>query len=156
MATRFSNHSLDLYFLNPWALNFIFQIWCITLTFWFSFWTNWTKRPSKAKLLHLTKSVPSYGNELRRKYVFPIFDIFGCEGSIKLIFYVGKLFQYEKAHMAPFYLAPEIKTIKNFLFAILATCHSVSIPLSGLWGPLVKIWGLSQVRLQFPKCLSAE
>ena len=34
--------------------------------------------------------------------------------------------------------------------------HSVPIPSSGVWGGLVKVWGLSQVRLQFPQCFIAE
>ena len=48
-----------------WVLiKFIFRIGCFTLPFWFSFWTNWTKMPSKAKLLVLTRWASSYGNKL--------------------------------------------------------------------------------------------
>ena len=39
-----------------------FKIGGFTLTFWFSFWTIWTKMPSKAKLLDLTRWESSYGN----------------------------------------------------------------------------------------------
>ena len=34
--------------------------------------------------------------------------------------------------------------------------HSVPIPLSGVWGLLVEIWGLSSVRFWFLQCRSAE
>ena len=54
-------------------------------------------------------------------------------------------------YLVPFYLSLEIKTIKHFMLP-----HHVPMPLSGVSGRLVKIWGHSQVRLQFPKCLSAE
>ena len=56
--------------------------------------------------------------------------------------------------LAPFYLSPEIKPSKTSCVPHLP--HSGPIPLSGVSGRLVRIWGLSQVRLRFPKSLSAE
>ena len=49
-------------------IKFIFGAGCFTLTFWFSFWTNWTKMCSKAKLLDLTRWPPSY----RRQWIITL------------------------------------------------------------------------------------
>ena len=64
--------------------------------------------------------------------------------------------------LAPFYPAldkrPKSQPVQNAITTFFSTScvqhlqHRVPIPSSGVWGHLLEIWGLSEVRLQFPKC----
>ena len=72
-----------------------------------------------------------------------------CEPGFPLVPIIWTLHLYSTSVWLPSILPLRWESSKTSCVAHLAL--SVPIPSSGVWDHLVEIWGLSQVRLQFPK-----